>query len=361
MDSKILVLAFLATSIITGCKNEGQKPSRKDIVDIVFASGNVVTENQYFVTAQSQGYIKKSFVKEGDTVKAGQQLFQVYDEPEKAQLESAHATYNNAVYNRGANSPVMQQLFSQKIQATNTLMNDSVNFERYKNLMASGAVSKADYDRAKLLYDNARSDFINICNNIISTQNNLELEVVKARANLIMQQNTSNFYSINSDVNGVLLQKLKNDGELVKIGETIAEIGSGDYVAKLEVAEDDINRVSRNQQVFIELNSDKNNSYPAKVTRVYPAFDTKEQSFIVEAKFSKNIPSLKPGTQLQANIIVRKKKEALVVPSSYVLPNNYVMEKGKEEKTKITTGIRTIEWTEVLSGIDEKSVLVMPK
>ncbi len=51
----------------------------------------------------------------------------------------------------------------------------------------------------------------------------------------------------------------------------------------------------------------------------------------------------------------------LVVPSYCIINGDYVMLKGSKEKTPVKTGIRTLEWTEILSGISEKDVLVTPK
>jgi len=362
MKSKKLIYLILPLLLLLGCKrSEKTSPIRKDIVDAVFASGSIITEDQYLVASQSEGYIKKYFVKEGDTVKVGQELFQIADDAPKAQLESALASYNNALYNNNENSALIQQLIGQKKQAQNVLVTDSLNYIRHKNLIGTNAVSQADYEKTKLAYENAKSDLDNITNNIINTKKNLELEVVKAKSNLTVQQSSTSYYSLKSDFSGIVLQKYKNNGEFVKIGETIAQIGSGEFIVKLDIAEDDIDKVKCGQDVFIELNTEKNKSYRAKVTKIYPSFSSQNQSFIVEAKFVELTSALKSGTMLQANIVIRKRQNALVIPSYYLLPNDYVILKGKDDKTKIDVGIRTIEWTEVLKGLDENSILRMPK
>jgi hypothetical protein len=67
------------------------------------------------------------------------------------------------------------------------------------------------------------------------------------------------------------------------------------------------------------------------------------------------------GTQLQGNIILEDKKDALVIPSYYVMPGDFVQIKGRSEKVSIKTGIKTLEWTEVTGGLQEQDVLVQPK
>ena len=69
---------LLGTALMTGCSNsEKTFPQRLNIVDVVFASGSIITENQYAVTSQSEGYLINSYVNEGSIVTVGQKLFHV--------------------------------------------------------------------------------------------------------------------------------------------------------------------------------------------------------------------------------------------------------------------------------------------
>lgn len=57
------------------------------------------------------------------------------------------------------------------------------------------------------------------------------------------------------------------------------------------------------------------------------------------------------GTQLEANILVGEKKNALLVPRNYVGFGNKVNVKGKDENVIIKTGIVSTEYVEVLDGV----------
>jgi multidrug resistance efflux pump len=187
----------------------------------------------------------------------------------------------------------------------------------------------------------------------------LHLEVIKNKANLASQRNSSSFYEIISKVDGMILQIHKTDGELIKRGEHISEIGSGEFIAKLFIVEEDINKIEVGQEVFIELNTDKNKTHKAYLSIVYPFFDSQEQSFIAEAKFVEPINQLKSGTQLQANIKINDKKNALVMPTEFLMPGDFILSKNKQ-KLKVSIGIRTSEWVEILSGIDEATTILFP-
>lgn len=356
-----LFFAVVIAISITGCNHqESIHPSRKNIVEAVFASGNIITKNQYVVTSQADGYLNKSFVTEGDSVKAGQIIFRIENEAQPELLVNAEANYNYAVSNVGNNSPVLEQLMAQRSQVENKMKTDSLIFVRYQKLVQSGAVSQVDYEKTKTSYENSRQDLVSINNQILDTKNKLQLEVSKNKANLAAQQNTSSFYEIRAELDGVVFQIHKKEGELVKRGEPVAEIGSGKYIAKLFIVEEDINKLKPGQEVYIELNTEKNNSYRAYLSKIYPYFDNQEQSFFAEATFNVPIANLKSGTQLQANIKTNEKVEAMVIPTEYLLPGDFILDK-KNGQVKVKVGIRTTEWVEILTGANDSTTLLLSK
>ena len=363
MKTKHLIKVLILSSVvITACKHEQTvTPERKNLVDAVFASGNVLMQNQYIITSLTEGYLQESLVEEGDTVAAGQLLFQIYDDASQAQLESAKSVWQTALENNQPGSPVLGKLNQQLQKVKNQCETDSVNFNRYKNLVLTNAVSKADFDRAKLAFENSKAERISLENSIRETKENLAVELANAKAGLVTQQNNTSYYSLTSNTRGIVLQKYIENGETVKRGEAVAEIGSGDFIARLLISEEDISKIRLEQEVFIELNSHKNKSFRGKISKIYPAFSTQEQSFVAEAIFTENVPGIKAGTQLQANIVVEKKQQALVIPATYLLADDYVLKGDKNNKVRVKTGISTSEWVEITEGLNETDKLYQPR
>jgi len=359
MKNGFIKFCFLTTSFLYGCSRHEQCiPERKDIVDMVFASGKLATGNQYLLASQTEGYIANSYVCEGDTVHPNQILFHIDDNIQKAQFESISAQYNAALHNSSPVSPILIQLNAQKAEAKNKLKTDSLNFVRYQALANTQAVAQVDFEKTKLAFENSQQEYQAIKSLINETTTSLALETAKAKANLVLQQNAVSYCTLKSSLKGVMLQIFKREGEVLKKGEVIAEIGSGDIVAKLLVAEEDINMVKCGQEVFIVLNTQKHISRKAVLTKIYPIFDMKEQSFVAEAKFTQPIPNIRSGTQFQAHIVVGQKNQALVIPSDYLLHDGFVLVENK--KVKVRVGLKTSEWSEILGGLAEKTVLTKP-
>jgi len=353
---------ILILSVLAGCVGQNEiKPQRKDIVDAVFGSGHIENRYQYAVTANTDGYLKEAFVAEGDTVKPGEKLFRLTNDVQQTQVTNALTNLEYAKSNVLPKAPQIEQLKTQIAQAQEKLSVDSINYARYKRLVKTQAVSNSDFENVQLQYQSSSSSLKVLQHNLADLQHQLNLNVENAKAQYNIQQENNNYYNISGRANGVVLSVAKKTGDYVKKGDVIAQVGAGKPVIKLYIAEDDIQRVKTGQQTLISLNSDKDKVIKATISKIYPSFDANEQAFIAEATFNDQPGNLRNGTQLQCNIIVQEKKDVLVIPTYSLINGDYVMLKDNKEKTPVKTGIRTLEWTEILSGITEKDVLVIPK
>ncbi len=346
-------------AVLSCCSPEQKcKPVRKDIVDAVFATGYLITEKQRNISAQNEGYFSIAFVKEGDSVFAGQKLFQLDNQNQMAFMLSSKAIYDNAEAQSQSGSNLLEQLESQQLQAYNKYLTDSINLLRNRSLVSSNAVSKSDYERVKLASENSKLEWQYSKNVMEETKATLQLNIVKSKSDFAVQQQNLEHQTICSQQAGLISKLFKSEGDWVRKGESLAEIASGEFVAKLLIAEDDINKLIIGQKVYIELNTRRNFTYEACLTKIYPCFDAKEQSFIAEARFIHPIPNLKSYTQLQANIIIAQRKQALVVPSNYVFMDSLV--RCSTGTQKINIGIKTAEWVKVIQGIKDDEILFLP-
>lgn len=361
MKSNILTITIL-TFLLSACTNKtGTKPIHKDIVDAVFASGKAMTLNEYKVTAYSEGYLTASLISEGDSVKAGQALFRIQNDVQQTQVNNAADNLKYAEEKAASTAPQLQQLQEQINQALIKKHTDSVNLIRYQKLIKTNAVAKADYDNVSLVYTNDISSIKVLEKQLADLKQTLSNNVVNARAQLEIQQHNNGFYTLTSGTNGLILNVYKKNGDMVKKGETVADMGSGKIVAKLNIAEDDIQRVVLRQQVLISLNTDKDKIYKAYISKIYPSFDATTQSFLVEATFIDKPTVLKDGTQLQANIIVGEKKNVMVIPANYLLDGDSISIMESHQRKAIKTGIKTLEWVEVTDGLQENETIEIPK
>jgi multidrug resistance efflux pump len=360
MKTKLIAGIFLIGLVSSCTSNQETKPQRKNITDAVFASGYVTNENEYLVISAADGYLNKSLVKEGDKVTAGMPLFILNNDVQSAQYSTSLANYTDAKSKNNPNSAQIQQLNLQISQAKSQLENEKQNFNRYSNLIQTNAVSQMDFDKVRLQYESSKSNVSILEKSLADLKRQLALNETNADEQLKIQQRNNKDFTLTAISNGLIITVNKNQGEFVRRGETVANIGAGSPIIKLYVAEEDISRVRLGNKVVVSLNTDKQKTYKATVSRIYPGFDTVNQSFIVEAKFDQIPENLFYNTQLQANIIISEKKNALIIPANYLLSGDSVQLKNGIEM-HIQKGISNNEWVEILSGLTENQTIVIPK
>ena len=362
MKQVIKILPILAGLILLnscGKKLTETKPIRKSITETVFASGVLVPENQYNLTAQSEGYIVALNFIEGDTVKQGAVLAVIDNQQNNFNAQSANALLSIADMNVRLDAPALKQVQANITAATFKLKEDSLQADRYKKLYENKSVSKFDYENATLAYENSKA-------NVTALKENYNLLKQQADQQLIIQKSQTginSFFQGNNElkavVGGKVYEKKKQLGDYVKKGDVIAVIGKQDDIyAKLSIDETNISKIKLGQKAIVQLNTNKEKNYNGVVTEIYPAFDDQAQSFYCKVKFTDNMDFRISGTQLQANVIVSEKTNLLVIPKNFLDYGNKVNVKDKGQIV-IETGFVSTEWVEVKSGIDENTTLTL--
>lgn len=135
---------------------------------------------------------------------------------------------------------------------------------------------------------------------------------------------------------------------------------------ELSIDEEDINKVSINQNVTITLNYDETKSYTGKITNInqignYSSSGTKYTA-IVEFKNDGNI---KLGMSGSVSIEIEKAENVIAIPIEAVQTRGnekYVLVVGDDNETSeaiITTGISNSAYVEVKSGLNGNETLRM--
>ncbi|MEM6767540.1 MAG: HlyD family efflux transporter periplasmic adaptor subunit [Bacteroidota bacterium] len=354
------LLILMGISATSCSQQECAEVKRTDIIDAVFASGQLIPDEEYLVTANTESYLLEAFVEEGDTVKKGMPLFVLSNESQAAQLTNAEVTYIDAQRKLKDDSPQIRQMELQIAQAQSQLTTDKNNLSRYEKLVETGAVSQVEYDKARLQFENSKHQLEIQEESLAELLTASQLNLQNAETQLILQQEGNRDFFLASAIHGQVLTVYKTQGDLVRRGESVAQVGGGELVMKLFIAEEDINRIKVGQEAMISLNTDPDNVHKARISKIFPSFDTQEQSFMAEAVFEEFPSQLFPYTQIQANIIINTHRNALVVPTAYLTDGTHVLlEDGSSQEVEI--GLQQADWTEVLSGLTESQVILLPE
>ncbi len=354
----IIPLLLLATLFSCGEAKEIQ-PITQDIKELVFASGQLEWDNSYNLTAQTDGVIQNTNFEVGNVVSKGKVLATIDNPINQINSEVAQEQLVISNQNVSINAPALQQM-EQNIQiAESKYLQDKKNAERYERLNQNNIGSKVEYENAQLTAKNALLNWNGLKKQYALLLQQAKQQQIATKGQLKNNQVLKNYNSIVAVESGTVIKKFKNNGDYVKKGDVIAIIGDQQKVeAVLNVDENSIGKVKLGQTVFVKLNTNKNVVYNGKVTEILSAFDTQSQSFICKVTFDEALANPLFGTQLEANIFIAEKKNALLIPRNYLGFGNKVNVKGQDESVIIKTGIISTEYVEVLDGIDKNMVLL---
>jgi len=355
---------ILLLFILSGCdRTTVIHPERKNIVETVYASGKIISENEYSVFALSNGTVKEKLVKDGDTVSKGKVLYEINNESSSARLEAATANFELARLNLSPQSRILNDLKIGMQNAAIKFSNDSLNYSRMKNLLAQNATSKVNVDNAYANYTISLNQKKSAEEKYYSTMNELKLAFENAKSQLAAAQSELDNYFIKSESGGTVFQTLKEKGEAVHAGEVIALLGStSQRIIKLSVDQQDIDKIKTGQEVLLKSDVTGNTIYHAAVSQIYPMMNELDQTYRVDALFNDSVPQRFIHSSVEANIIIQQKNNALIIPYKAISTGDSVKIKDgtKTKYIVVKTGIRTMEDIEIVSGLDESSEVIIP-
>ena len=358
MKNSLFLLLTLSTLVSCGTKEEG-KPVVQDIKELVFASGELEWDNSYNLTAQTDGILVNATFDVGNKVTENQIIASIDNKTNENNTASAKDLVVISKENLTENAPALQQLQQNIKFAESKYQQDKTQAERYKRLYDSQSIAKVEYENMQLAAENSLS----------------QLNALKKQYQQVLQQSKQNYINTENQLKnnqvvlgynklvvpqkGTIIKKLKFSGDYVKKGDVIAVIADENKVeGVLNVDENSIGKVKIGQTVFVQLNTNKNEVYNAKISEILAAFDEQTQSFICKVIFDKPLNTSLYGTQLEANILVGEKKNALLIPRNFLGFGNKVMVKGKDEAIIVKTGIVSTDYVEILDGITKEDVLL---
>jgi HlyD family secretion protein len=356
-----IVLTTLVCSL--GCnKAPVIYPQRKDIIETVYASGKIVSENEYKVSSLINGTIVKKLVKDGDTIIKGQLLYVISHDAAKERFNAALKNYHVVSANLTEQSPVLNDLTLSVQNAQVKFTNDSATWHRYNTLWARNIGTKSNLDNAYTNYLISLNQKRIAEQKYLTALNDLQVSHSNAQSQLSTARKDLKEYFIRSNTNAVVYQTYKEAGEAVYSNEMVALLGEcSDRVIRLAVDQQDIDKIKIGQQVLLQADITGSTVYKAKVCRIYPVMNEADQTFRVDARFTQLPQQSFIHSSIEANIIVQTKNKALILPRTAFVNNDTVLIhiKGKETKAHVQTGISTLDYVEIVSGIDEKTPVLL--
>lgn len=289
----ILMVAaiFKAKSKPKGEEVEVEKVAKRTIKETVSASGKIFPETEIKISSDVSGEIVELFVKEGDSVVAGQVLARIKPDQYVSAVERGQASVNSARAQRdgsvaGISTSIAQrlQLEASQKQATAQLEISRKNYDRQDKLFKDGVISQAEFDQAISNLRAAEGSLSSIEANLRAADAGIEsaksnskaadFGINSAEASLKELRTNLNRTTITAPASGIISKLNVEKGEHVlgtiqMSGTEILRIANLQTMeVQVEVSENDVLKLAVGNETDIEVDAYLGKKFHGKVTEI---------------------------------------------------------------------------------------------
>jgi len=347
----ILAASMKAGSAKKGVRVYAEAAARRDIQQVVKATGEINPRIKVNISAHVVAKIEKLFVNEGDWIEKGKPFLRLEQNVFVADRDQWAAQL------RSAETAVRRQEVA--------LADTASKLRRAQLLYSGGSFTAEQLENAQLSERSAR----------------LQLEEAKDlvsqdRANLLRAQTDLGKTVIYAPISGQVIALNAKEGEVVVSGTmnnaasvigTIADMS--EVLAEVDVDETEIVQVQPGQRAELKVDALPKRVYHGKVTEVgssgYNRSSQPDVTFFkVKVLLDDGDRQLRSGMSVRAEIQTKADKGALVVPIQAVVERPplgapggdevkavFVVDAGKVRQRKVDTGISDETRVEVLAGL----------
>jgi len=346
----LLVFVFLATVVVGGYAwVQDQRTSDKgftlvdvakgDITEKAVAVGQIEPRLKFDIKSKISGIVRKCPVEVGDHVKAGDPVFEISPDPTPSELLEAERQVESAksAFNRA-----------------------KTDWERSKELNSKGLESQDKLDSKHETYEQARID----------------LGSARDRLQLIQEGHVSGRGEkmetiVRSPSAGILLERLVNPGDSVvpltsyQEGTKLATIADmSDLIFKGTVDEIDVGKLKPGLPVRLKIGALPDKIVTGHLTRIAPQAIEKDNAKLFEVEIELDAHDdvlLRAGYSANADVVIREKKDILLVPERLVIfdeggTKSFVEIPGngpeaQPQKVPVETGLSDGLNIEVITGL----------
>jgi len=239
------------------------KVEKKNLEEIVSASGKIHPEIEVKLSSEVSGEIVELNVKEGDFVKKGQVLCRIKPDILKSGYDRAVASLNA----QRANLSAAQQLL---LQQEANFKSIEANYSRNKELYKKQVISNAEMDKSTAEYESTRAAIASQRQNV----NAAKFGIDQSQASVQEAGDNLNRTTIYAPIDGIISLLSIELGERVvgtaqMAGTEIMRIANmSSMEVNVEVNENDINRVKVGNTAIIEVAAFQSRKFTGIVTEI---------------------------------------------------------------------------------------------
>ena len=295
------------------------------------------------------GQISELPVKEGDIVKSGQILMQLWNEDIQAQYDLARIE-SRAAAARANQACVKAEVVKREAGRLKKL--------QIKKLSSEEAVDKVDGE--------ARAQQA-ACDAALATSEVSKAKLSVIEAELQRTRLIAPFSGIVAEVNGEVGEFVTPSPVGVSTLPAVDLMDISCLYVSAPIDEVDAPRIRINMKANISLDALADETFKGRVKRIAPyVLEVEKQARTVDVEVdflcSQDCENMLPGYSADIEVILDEQDNVLRLPSEAILEGNKVLILTTDEvleEREIETGLKNWEWTQVIDGVAEGDEVVI--
>ncbi len=302
-------------------------PVRRDVVEVVVASGKLRAVRESMVGAEASGVVESLAVSEGDSVKAGDLLGRLRLGETDARLAGALASLRAAETTLRGEQSQLESDVRELRRARELAARKLVPVAELDAAEAAERVQRAKTDAARARLEEARA------------------EVDKIRPEFGKRE-------VRAPFDGVVIERMVEPGTSVSAATgwfTVAEMAATEIY--VETDENNLGRLQVGQPATAVAPAYPDEPFPARLVQVGPNVDSERGVVGLRLTTEKPPDFVLPNMTIDVNIEVQRNENALALPASAVslrgAPSVLAVVAGRLERRAIGILGRNPEWIAV--------------
>lgn len=260
------------------------------------ATGKVDPRNEILIKPQMSGIIAALYKEAGDKVNAGEVIAKIKVIPDMVSLNGAESRVSRA-----------QISFDQTKK----------NFDRDAKLYADKVISKEDFEKTQLQYNNDNEELKAAKDNLSLTRDGISTNSAAISNTLVRSTINGTILDVPVKVgNSVIQSNNFNDGTTIA---TVANMSDMLFVGKLD--ETEVGKIKVGMPMDITIGALQDQKLTAKLEYVSPKGKEDNGAIMFEMKAAVKVPKdvfIRAGYSANAEIIFSKSENVLTIPESCV-------------------------------------------
>ena len=354
---------------------------RQDLNAIVTSNGKVEPISPTIAIAQYPTFVDRVLATAGQHVRAGEVILKLDSADIRSQLAQARAALlaaQTALRNAQAGGPPSQvaELEGELQQAQVEVANLERNHKALVALVAKQAATldelaqnEADLAKARAKLESLQQRKQALQASAQVSGQSAALQISEERDTIRSLEDKVKSATVVAPVDGTLYSLPVRAGDYVQTGKVLAEMADLRHVrVRAFVDEPDIGWLETGQSVDVTWDAKPGEVWTGQTTQIPKEVVPRESRTVGEVLCSVNNSEgeLLPNVNVEVRILVRERKDALVVPRAAVAYDKrgqryvYVYNDGKVYRRNITVGIASASNYEVLKGLHLGEQVALP-